>query len=132
MPWLADFNGNLGDSISLEDLAKRPGVTFDLIKQLVPELRNGDFNVRDLEAALADNLYAGYIKSQDLVNNRLRDHDGMLIPSNLDYKALDGLSREMVERLERSKATTFGDIRNISGLTPAALATVYVAVMSHR
>jgi tRNA uridine 5-carboxymethylaminomethyl modification enzyme len=83
--------------------------------------------ISDLEAALADNLYAGYIKAQETVIRRLNHHEDTPIPADLDFRALNGLSHEMVERLERARPLTFGEARNVPGLTPAALSTLYVA-----
>jgi len=115
----------LGDSLSLEDLARRPGVTPDIIGRLLPKRIWEE--IADLEAALADNLYAGYIKAQGAVIHRLKHHDSVPIPANLDFRTLDGLSHEMVERLERSRPQTFGEAKAIPGLTAAALSTLYVA-----
>jgi tRNA uridine 5-carboxymethylaminomethyl modification enzyme len=86
----------------------------------------------DAESAMADNLYAGYIKAQETVNRRLEHHDGIIIPLDIDFRALDGLSHEMVERLERCRPLTFGEARTIPGLTPAALSTLYVAAAVSR
>lgn len=122
----------LGDSISLEDLAKRPKVTTKLVEQLLPPEDRGSISLPDLEAALADNLYAGYIKAQEAVIQRIYHHDAVRIPANLDFRALSGLSHEMVERLERIRPATFGEARNISGLTAAALSTLYVASRDFR
>ena len=83
--------------------------------------------VADLESALADNLYAGYIRAQETVIRRLNHNDATLIPSGLDFRSLNGLSHEMVERLERTRPLTFGEARKIPGLTAAALSTLYVA-----
>ena len=121
------LGADLGDSITLEQLAKRSGVTVDLIQQLLP---SSAFQKGDIETALADSLYAGYIKNQELVIQRLRSHDALVIPANLNYRELEGLSHEMVERLERARPVTFGDIRNIPGLTPAAVSTLYVAAIT--
>lgn len=121
------IGADLGDSITLEQLAKRSGVTVELIQQLLP---SAAFQKGDIETALADSLYAGYIKNQELVIQRLRSHDGMVIPASLNYRELEGLSHEMVERLERARPVTFGDIRNIPGLTPAAVSTLYVAAIT--
>jgi len=119
---------DLGDSIALADLAKRFGVTAEMIRQLLsPDLQSAT-GQSDLEAALADNLYSGYIKSQKAVVQRLRQHDSALIPEKLDFRALNGLSHEMVERLERAKPRTFGEARNIPGLTAAALSTLFVGL----
>jgi len=119
------------ESISLADLAKRPGMTPDVISQLLPKETRSTLHLEDLEFALADNLYSGYIKSQELVINRLHAHDTLPIPNTLNFRALNGLSHEMAERLERAKPVTFGAARRIPGLTPAALATLLVSVSIH-
>lgn len=117
----------LGDSISLEELARRPGITADMILRVFPKVAVETTSLGDLEAALADNLYAGYIKAQETVLRRLNHNDDTPIPSGLDFRALNGLSHEMVERLGRARPLTFGEARNVPGLTAAALSTLYVA-----
>ena len=120
-------SSELGDSISLEELAKRPGITTDTIQRLMPNDSRETVNQSELEAALADNLYAGYIKAQEAVIRRVNHHDATPIPADLDFRTLNGLSHEMVERLERARPVTFGQARSIPGLTAAALSTLYVA-----
>jgi tRNA uridine 5-carboxymethylaminomethyl modification enzyme len=115
-----------GESITLEALAKRPGITGETILRLMPREMTR-LGISDLEAALADNLYAGYIKSQEAAIRRVHHHDGTRIPSGLDFRTLSGLSHEMVERLELARPLTLGDARKIRGLTAAALSTLYVA-----
>jgi tRNA uridine 5-carboxymethylaminomethyl modification enzyme len=88
--------------------------------------------LEDLEFALADNLYSGYIKSQESVIQRLHSHDTLRIPNGLDFRSLNGLSHEMAERLERAQPVTFGAARRIPGLTAAALATLLVNVRTSR
>lgn len=123
----ASLGSELGDSFSLEDLAKRPAVTPELIWRLLPSESSKQISMNELEVALADNLYAGYILNQDAVIRRLNHHDSIRIPADLDFKALNGLSHEMVERLERTRPRTFGEARAIPGLTASALSTLYVA-----
>jgi tRNA uridine 5-carboxymethylaminomethyl modification enzyme len=117
----------LAESISLEDLARRPGITTEVVLKLLLESAPGEIGFADLESALADNLYAGYIRAQETVIRRLNHSDSTPIPVSLDFRALSGLSHEMVERLERNRPLTFGEARNIPGLTAAALSTLYVA-----
>lgn len=118
---------DLGESITLADLALRPGVTSETLKQLLPLPSRERATLSELEAALADNLYAGYIRVQDVVVRRLKHHDTTPIPEGLDFRTLNGLSHEMVERLERTRPQTFGEARSIPGLTAAALSTLYIA-----
>ena len=118
---------DLGESISLGDLTKRPGITSETIHRLLPLNSKTAISIAELEAAMADDLYSGYIRAQEVVIQRLSHHDSTPIPAALDFRALDGLSHEMVERLERTRPQTFGQARALPGLTPAALATLYVA-----
>ena len=119
--------GDLADSISLADLAQRQGMTAEVIQQLLPSRLLGRFETGDLEFALADNLYSGYIKA------RKRSSSGSTITIRrrsqrvLNFRQLNGLSHEMVERLERARPLTFGEARNIPGMTAAALLTLLSA-----
>jgi tRNA uridine 5-carboxymethylaminomethyl modification enzyme len=117
----------LGDSINLEDLARRPEISAEMILRLLPGETQRSISICDLETALADNLYAGYITAQQAVVRRLNSNDATRIPEDLDFRAINGLSHEMVERLERIRPLTLGEARNIPGLTAAALSTLYVA-----
>jgi len=116
------------DSLTLADLAKRPGISSSIILQLIPLESRASASLEEVEFALADNLYSGYIKSQESVIHRLHAHDTLPIPTGLDFRTLNGLSHEMAERLQRAKPVTFGAARRIPGLTPAALATLLVNV----
>jgi tRNA uridine 5-carboxymethylaminomethyl modification enzyme len=116
------------ESITLEDLAKRPGMTSVIISQLLPADAGSSGSLEEVEFALSDNLYSGYIKSQESAIQRLHAHDTLAIPSGLNFRAVSGLSHEMAERLERAQPLTFGAARRIPGLTPAALATLLVNV----
>jgi len=111
----------------LEELAQRPNVSSSLVKRLLAPILESDVRLEDVESAFADNLYSGYIRMQDAAIQRVRHHDSTPIPQHLDFKTLNGLSHEMIERLERSRPTTVGEARRIAGLTPAALSTIYVA-----
>lgn len=121
--------GDLGDSITLAQLAQRPGIKTEVILSLLSPQADG-LPLRDLEAALADSLYSGYIETQRHTIERLNHHDALRIPSGLRFSELNGLSHEMAERLERTKPATFGQARHIPGLTPAALSLILVELTS--
>lgn len=117
---------DLGDSLTLSQLAQRPNVNPELIRQLLPSDLARETSFSDLESALADSLYSGYIAAQRNTFNRLQHHDGLSIPGDFNYRNISGLSHEMLERLERACPQTFGQARHIPGLTPAALSTLLV------
>jgi tRNA uridine 5-carboxymethylaminomethyl modification enzyme len=117
---------NLGDSISLSQLASRPNVQPETILQLLPSPIRNEVSIKDLESVLADFLYSGYIIAQHATLERLYSHDALRIPQDFNFRAVSGLSHEMIERLEKSRPQTFGQTRRIPGLTPAALSTLLV------
>lgn len=125
------LNCNLGGSISLELLAQRQGVDSALILKILNNQLYADIEISDLETALADLLYSGYIKTQSTANERIKHNDNLKIPDKINYRSISGLSNEMVERLERTNPLTFGQIRNIPGLTNAALSTILVHLSSN-
>lgn len=116
---------DLGDSISLEQLSKRAGVSGDLIGSLILEQLDSA-EIRDIGSVLADALYEGYIENHKTQTERLYHHDGLQIPEEFDFRGLGGLSHEMAERLERTRPVTFGDARRIAGMTTAGLSALLV------
>ena len=124
------LGADLGDSITLSQLAMRQGVKAELIHRLLPETCS-DVKVTDLETALADSLYSGYIEKQKAATERVNHHDTLKVPETFQFNAISGLSNEMVERLERARPRNFGQVRTIAGLTPAAISTVLVHLTAH-
>jgi len=119
------IGADLGDSISLSQLAKRPKVTADLIMSLLPaDLK--PVAESDLNSVLADSLYAGYLDSHKATITRLYQHDALKIPRQIAFRAISGLSNEVIERLDRAQPQTFGEARRLQGLTPSALSTLLV------
>lgn len=122
---------DLGDVISLAQLAKRPRVTADLIMSLLPnELK--PVGESDLNSVLADSLYSGYLESQKATIARLYQHDALRIPGETAFAQISGLSNEVVERLDRARPRTFGEARRLPGLTPGALSTLLVFLSAHQ
>ena len=120
------LGADLGDSITLAALARRPKVQPELIQSLFSDDAKVGTDEKALESALADSLYAGYLRAQAATLDRIYHHDSLRIPAGFVYSGLSGLSREMAERLERTQPQSFGQARRTPGLTPAALSTLLV------
>lgn len=126
------LDANLGDVITLSHLSMRQGASPELIYQFLPEDVRLKIKMSDLETSLSDSLYRGYIESQQHASGRTNHSDNLKVPVNFNFTGLNGLSNEMVERLERAKPQTFGQVRKISGLTPAAISNVLVHLMANK
>jgi len=126
------LDADLGDAFTLSQLSMRQGVSRELIERMLPENVRNAIKTIDLETALADSLYSGYVKKQKLATERVNHHDALKVPENFAFKSVSGLSHEMVERLERAGPRNFGQVRKIHGLTPAAVSTMLVHLTSLR
>ena len=72
--------------------------------------------------------YADYIKlHQDKVHRR---HENAVIPRNLDYNLVPGLSDKACEKLGEARPTTLAQAIAISGVTPAAISEVLLYLKS--
>lgn len=120
------LDSDLGDSITLSQLSMRQGMTPDLLLRILPAELRDDIRLTDLETALADSLYSGYIEKQRLATERVNHHDSLKVPVDFSFATIGGLSNEMIERLERARPSNFAQVRNLPGLTPAAVSSVLV------
>jgi len=106
------------------DLLRFAEVTMATLALLAPELSAID---ERLLAELAEDVhYAPYIARQEAELRSLAANEAILLDPALDYGAIGGLSREMVERLTKARPETLGQAGRIDGVTPAALTAILV------
>jgi tRNA uridine 5-carboxymethylaminomethyl modification enzyme len=70
--------------------------------------------------------YSGYLKRQTEEINRQRRHEELLLPHDIDYADVGGLSNEARQRLRDVRPQTLGQAARIPGLTPAAVSLLLV------
>ena len=73
-----------------------------------------------------DGRYAPYIDRQAAELRDLAANERIRIPVSIDYRAIAGLSNEMVQRLDSARPDTLAAASRIRGITPAALAAILV------
>jgi tRNA uridine 5-carboxymethylaminomethyl modification enzyme len=73
-----------------------------------------------------DGRYAPYIDRQAAELRDLAANERIRIPESINYRAIAGLSNEMVERLDSARPETLAAASRIRGITPAALAAILV------
>jgi tRNA uridine 5-carboxymethylaminomethyl modification enzyme len=72
--------------------------------------------------------FAGYLEQQKKSIDKLKAAEALAIPEWIEYGSISGLSREMLETLERVRPATIGQASRIPGVTPAALSLVHVSI----
>jgi tRNA uridine 5-carboxymethylaminomethyl modification enzyme len=126
------FQADLGNSFTFAQVALRPHADLEQLQRIFTTTTGLTVSTAEFATVFADILYSGYLTSRQNSQARVSQHDSLAIPSNFNYKKLAGLSLEMVERLERSRPTSFGQARRLPGLTPAAISTLLVHLKLNR
>ncbi|MBA3562454.1 MAG: tRNA uridine-5-carboxymethylaminomethyl(34) synthesis enzyme MnmG [Gammaproteobacteria bacterium] len=70
--------------------------------------------------------YAGYLKRQQAEIARLRRHEDTVLPKDIDYASVRGLSNEARQKLTAQRPVTMGQASRIPGMTPAAVSLLLV------
>ena len=108
-----------GNWRSAADLLRYPDQTIQTLAAIWPELGNlRDDVVEQLEI---DARYAGYMDRQEADIRAFRKDESFLLPDDLDYEKVGGLSAEARQKLGAVRPRTLGQAGRISGVTPAAL-----------
>ena len=123
------FKGGTGGGITLAVLLKRPGNDIEtLIKKFYIELSDG-FPPEARRAAEIEVKYGGYLEREERAASRSLTLENKKIPEDFDYRSVPGLSREGQEKLSRLRPLTLGGALRISGITPAAVAAINIAMI---
>ncbi|MEO1203762.1 MAG: tRNA uridine-5-carboxymethylaminomethyl(34) synthesis enzyme MnmG, partial [Pseudomonadota bacterium] len=123
----------IGRETRADALLKRPGVsyadvaaidevgTFVDVRVEFEELR--EQVVLQLETQAK---YAGYIERQSREIEKHAKQDALRLPVDIDYAAVDGLSNEAREKLERARPATIGQASRLEGMTPSAVSLLLI------
>jgi tRNA uridine 5-carboxymethylaminomethyl modification enzyme len=107
-------------------LLKRPDARLsdfsDWVSRIVPEpLARGVQDSVEIETK-----YAGYISQQRRHMDKMQRSESRPIPTRFEYASVPGLSREVLDKLERVQPATLGQAARIPGVTPAAVSILDV------
>ncbi len=108
------------------ELLSYPHAGREVVVRIWPELNAIPSGI--LEQLMADSLYAGYLERQEADIAAFRKDEGLSLPPNLDYRAVAGLSAELVQKLDKVRPSTLGQASRIEGMTPAAVTALLLSV----
>jgi tRNA uridine 5-carboxymethylaminomethyl modification enzyme len=98
-------------------LLRRPG--FHYLDLNTYGLANPNLNRAETEGAEIDIKYSGYLARQQNQIEQIARQANRHLPANLDYGAIDTLSKEAREKLTKVKPLTIGQAARIGGVNPA-------------
>jgi tRNA uridine 5-carboxymethylaminomethyl modification enzyme len=125
----ADAVRVLGQSMEREyrlfDLLRRPDVTYASLMTL-PGAGEGIVSPEAIEQIEIQAKYQGYIERQKEEVEKSLSHESMLLPPDMDYSEVHGLSFEVRQRLAQMRPQTLGQASRMQGITPAAISLLLV------
>ncbi|MDR3560970.1 MAG: tRNA uridine-5-carboxymethylaminomethyl(34) synthesis enzyme MnmG [Negativicutes bacterium] len=122
-------SSELRNGVSLAELLRRTELDYDLLRQ--------HFDLPELPVAVREQVeigikYDGYIKKQLEQVERAAKLEARLLPADLDYSQVRGLSREACQKLNNIRPLSVGQAGRISGVSPADISILLVYLEQSR
>lgn len=110
---------------SLMDLLKRPELEYQDVATLKGEAVSDPQVAEQVQIQVK---YAGYITRQQEEIDRLRRHEDTKLPDDLEYDHIDGMSKEIRQKLSQARPETLAAAGRIPGVTPAAVSLLLIHI----
>jgi tRNA uridine 5-carboxymethylaminomethyl modification enzyme len=111
-------------SITLADLLRRPGFHYVDLERYA--LGNPNLDAVEKQGAEIDLKYSGYLQRQQNQIDQVARQTHRQLPPDLDYTAIETLSKEAREKLTKVKPLTVGQASRIGGVNPADINALLV------
>lgn len=111
------------------DILANPEIGFCELASIWPEA--GQFASSIMAQVETDARYAVYLDRQSSDIEAFRRDEALVIPADLDFRTIPGLSNEVQSKLSTIGPVTLGQAARIDGVTPAAL-TLLLATIRKR
>ena len=107
----------------LYDILMRNNVTFESLQKVLPKLRrfieSHNIDAEAIEEAEIQIKYKGYIEREKFIAEKLHRLENIRIPDDFDFTAMNSLTIEARQKLNRIRPKTIGQASRIPGVSPA-------------
>ncbi|GFE56985.1 tRNA uridine 5-carboxymethylaminomethylmodification enzyme MnmG [Geobacter sp. AOG1] len=117
---------DLQNAVTLEQLLRRPDITYGELARF--DAASAEVPHQVQEQVEIQVKYQGYIDRQLEQVERSKKMEHTRIPADFDYAVLAGITAEVREKLQKFRPDTLGQASRISGVTPAAVGIVAIAL----
>jgi tRNA uridine 5-carboxymethylaminomethyl modification enzyme len=121
-------SAEIRQKVKLHGILLRPNIGMDDLRSALPHLNDFLNQYDDESVSLAEiNMkYAGYIKKEQEMVDKMNRLEEVRLTENFDYSQLVSLSAEAREKLGRIKPRTIGQASRISGVSPSDISVLLV------
>jgi tRNA uridine 5-carboxymethylaminomethyl modification enzyme len=113
---------------SLAELLRRPEIAYSQIASIGGEQAQDPNVSGQVEIEIK---YEGYISRQEDDIDRLRRNENTVLPIELDYDVIGGLSNEIKQKLKAIRPESVAQASRIQGITPAAVSQILIYLKKH-
>lgn len=114
--------------VTLEEFLRRPEIQFDHLPSLGFDL---EASASVSESVEIEVKYEGYIRRQMELIHQSQRSENLVLPNDLDFKHIRGLSNEEVQKLSQVRPRTLGQAQRISGVNPSAIQAIMIFLKAH-
>lgn len=111
--------GSIKNVLSFYELLKRPAIKYKDLEKL--GYSSGLFSRDEIDEVEIEVKYEGFIRRQEQALREFEKIDRIKIPADIDYSQINGLSKEIREKLSLYKPCTLAEAIRIPGVTPSAI-----------
>ena len=116
--------------VRLIELLKRPQLDYACLAPFDPDRPAYEPNL--FEQVEIEIKYEGYIQKQLKQVEQMRKLENKLLPTDFDYKTLNGLRLEAQEKLNKIKPLNIGQASRISGVSPADISVLLIWLATNK
>lgn len=121
---------NVSTAMTLAQLLRRQEARYqELLRILGMPFIQEDEIAEEIELQIK---YEGYVRRQIQQVDKFKKLEQKLIPRTFNYNLVSGFSKEVLEKFNRVRPETVGQASRISGVTPAAISLLLVAIEKGR
>lgn len=117
-------SSELNNGIKLIELLKRTEVRYEDLKNIdenMPKITESEAEEVEIEVK-----YEGYIKLQMAQVEKFKNLENKILPENIKYLELEGISLEARQKLDKFRPTSIGQASRISGISPADISVLLI------
>mgnify|MGYP003591080715 CR=1 FL=1 len=119
----------LRTATSLEELIRRPGLSYELIAPI--DIDRPHLSEDVIEQVNIDIKYRGYIERENRQVAQFKKLENRLIPEDIDYYKIKSIRIEAQQKLTNFKPSSIGQAARIQGVSPADIQVLNVYIESY-
>ena len=108
----------------MSELLKRTELDYDKLQPI--DENRPELTLQEKEEAEIQVKYEGYIKMQEAQVEKFKKLETKILPDNIDYEKINGLSLEARQKLNKFKPHSIGQASRISGVSPADISVLLI------